>query len=109
MKITEVSRHSYCMYYLLDMSAYTIAPGVKVQASELGKHPLFRRTVCGPTALTQCRASDLRHMHPRGEDARQRPAGHASMLNNESSNRYSEYASYSPCPRARPSPRACRQ
>ena len=52
MKVTEVSRHSYCMYYLLDRGAYTIAPGVKVQAFELGKHPLFRRTVCGPTALT---------------------------------------------------------
>lgn len=83
MKVTEVSRHSYCMYYLMDRSAYVIAPGVRGQASELGKHPLFRRTVCGPAALTQCRASDLRHMHPRGEDARRRPAGHASMLNNE--------------------------
>ena len=64
MKVTEVSRYSYCMCYLLDRSTYVIAPRVKSQASELGKHPLFRRTVCGPTALTQCRASDLRHTHP---------------------------------------------
>jgi hypothetical protein len=64
MKVTEVSQHSYCMYYLLDSSAYVIAPGVNIQASELVKHPLFRRAVCGPTALTQGRASDLRHVPP---------------------------------------------
>ena len=50
MKVTEVSQHSYCVYYLLDNSAYDIAPEIKSQAPELGKHPLFRRTVCGPTA-----------------------------------------------------------
>jgi hypothetical protein len=48
MKVTEVSRYSYCMCYLLDRSVYVIAPGVKSHASELGKHPLFRQTVCGP-------------------------------------------------------------
>jgi hypothetical protein len=63
MKVTEVSRHSYCVYYLLDNSAYSITPGIKSRASELGKHPLFRRTMCGPTALIQCRSSDLRHIH----------------------------------------------
>jgi len=50
MKVTEVSQHSYCVYYLLDNSAYDIAPEIKSRAPELGKHPLFRRTVCGPTA-----------------------------------------------------------
>ncbi len=48
MKVTEVSRHSYCVYYLLDSSAYVITSGIKSRASELGKRPLFRRTVCGP-------------------------------------------------------------
>ncbi len=62
MKVTEVSRHSYCMYYLLDNSAYAITPGFESRASELGKHPLFRRTICGPTALAQCRASNLRRI-----------------------------------------------
>lgn len=50
MKVTEVSQHSYCVYYLLDNSAYAITPGIESRASELGKHPLFRRTICGPMA-----------------------------------------------------------
>ena len=81
MKVTEVSRHSYCMYYLLDRSAYAIAPGINSQASELVKHPLFRRTVCGPTPLTRRRASDLRHIHPLRRGCRRRPAGHARLFN----------------------------
>ena len=89
MKVTEVSQHSYCMYYLLDSSAYVIAPGVNSWASELGKHPLFRRAVCGPTALTQCRASDLRHAHPLRRRCPSAASGHASMFNNESLSRYS--------------------
>jgi hypothetical protein len=48
MKVTEVSQHSYCMYYLLGSSAYVIALVINDQASDLGKHPLFRQTVCGP-------------------------------------------------------------
>lgn len=107
MKVTEVSRHSYCMYYLLDSSAYVIAPGVNSQASELGKHPLFRRTGYGPTALTQCRASDLRHVPPLRRGCPSATSGHASMFNNESLSRYSESDSRSPGPRARLSPQAC--
>ena len=89
MKVTEVSRYGYCMCYLLDRSTYVIAPRVKSQASELGKHPLFRRTVCGPRPCLSAEQVTFATCIRCGEDARRRPAGHASMFNKESSNRYS--------------------
>jgi hypothetical protein len=81
MKVTEVSRHSYCMCYLLGISAYAIALVINNQASELGKHPLFRQTVCGPEAPTKCRAGDLRCIYPPRRGCCRRPARHASMVN----------------------------
>ena len=89
MKVTEVSRHSYCMCYLLGSSAYAIALVINNQASELGKHPLFRRTVCGPRPYLSAEQVTFATCIRCGEDARRRPAGHASMFNKESLNRYS--------------------
>jgi hypothetical protein len=69
MKVTEVSRHSYCMCYLLGSSAYAIALVINNQASELGKHPLFRQTVCGPEARPSAGRVTSAASTRRGEDA----------------------------------------
>jgi hypothetical protein len=83
MKVKEVSQHIYCTYYLLDNSAYVIALVINNQAAELGKHPLFRQTVCGPTAPARCRTSDLRRIYPPRRGCCRRPARRASMFNKE--------------------------
>jgi hypothetical protein len=83
MKVTEVSRHSYCMCYLLGSSAYVIALVINNQASELGKHPLSRQTVCGPAAPAKCRAGDLRRIYTPRRGCCRRPARRASTFNKE--------------------------
>ena len=103
MKVTEVSRHSYCMYYLLGSSAYVIALVIKNQASELGKHPLFGQTAYGPAAPAKCRAGDLRHIYSPRRGCCRRPARRGSMFNKELLTSYPELASCSPGPEA-----ACR-
>lgn len=109
MNVTEVSQHSYCMCYLLGNSAYGMALVIKNQASELGKHPLFRQTVCGPAVPAKWRAGDLRRIRPPRRGCCRRPAERASIVNKESLTRYFEFASCLPRPEVHPSPRACRR